>query len=319
MSHQQPLSRRHVLSAASAAALTATAAETMPVIDTHIHLFDPTRKQGIPWPPKDNAKLYKPALPARYKALVAPFNVRGAIMVECSPWVDDNQWVLDLIAKEPQMVGMIGNLEPADAEFNKLFDKLRANPLFLGIRYGNLWGRDFDASLAKPAFLAGVKRLANAGLTMDTANPTPALIGSLLKLVNKVPNLRLVVDHLPKLELPTAAPALREYEKTLAELARRPLSFVKLSAVLRNVDGRVPTDAAFYKDRLDMLFGVFTENRVIFGSDWPNSDNTAEYPAVFNVVRDYFAGKTAAQREKYFWRNSIQAYKWKKRSPERPA
>lgn len=296
-----------------------SAAETMPVIDTHIHLFDPNRKQGIPWPPKDNAKLYKPALPARYKALVAPFNVRGAIMVECSPWVDDNQWVLDLIAKEPQMVGMIGNLEPADADFNKLFDKLRANPLFLGIRYGNLWGRDLEASLAKPAFIAGVKRLADAGLTMDTANPTPALIGSLLKLVNKVPNLRLVVDHLPKLDPPTTAPALREYEKTLAELAHRPLSFVKLSAVLRNVNGRVPTDAAFYKDRLDSLFGHFTENRVIFGSDWPNSDNTAEYPAVFNVVRDYFAGKTAAQREKYFWRNSIQAYKWKKRSAEQPA
>jgi len=27
----------------------------VPIIDTHIHLFDPTRTGGVPWPPKDDA------------------------------------------------------------------------------------------------------------------------------------------------------------------------------------------------------------------------------------------------------------------------
>ena len=31
------------------------------MIDTHIHLYDPTREEGIPWPPKDATVLYKPA------------------------------------------------------------------------------------------------------------------------------------------------------------------------------------------------------------------------------------------------------------------
>jgi L-fuconolactonase len=39
----------------------------MPMIDTHIHLFDPTRPQGVPWPEKSDAVLYKPALPDRYR------------------------------------------------------------------------------------------------------------------------------------------------------------------------------------------------------------------------------------------------------------
>jgi hypothetical protein len=29
-------------------------ARFMPIIDTHIHLFDPRRRQGVPWPPKDD-------------------------------------------------------------------------------------------------------------------------------------------------------------------------------------------------------------------------------------------------------------------------
>ena len=115
------------------------------------------------------------------------------------------------------------------------------------------------------------------------------------------------------------AAAVKAYEKNLAELAKRPLSYVKISAVLRNVNGRVPVDVPFYKDRLDMIYNLFTEDRVVYGSDWPNSDNVAEYPAVFKIVSDYFATKTQAQREKYFWRNSIKAYQWKKRDSSQPA
>ena len=88
--------------------------------------------------------------------------------------------------------------------------------------------------------------------------------------------------------------------------------------MLRNVGGKVPVDVAFYKDRLDTIFGLFGEDRVVYGSDWPNSDNVAGYPAVFKIVTDYFSSKTAAQREKYFWRNSIKAYQWKKRDSSQP-
>jgi L-fuconolactonase len=310
------MTRRNLLATSAAAAVPAWAAD-LPVIDTHIHLFDPRRPQGVPWPPK-NAEIYKPALPDRYRALVKPFNVRGAIMVECSPWFDDNQWVLDVIEKDKIMVGMIGDLEPDHAEFPKQLERFHRNPLFLGIRYGNLWDRNFHSAVSKPAFLAGMKLMADAGLTLDSANPDPLLISDLLSLTEKVPNLRLVVDHLPKLAIPTDATARKAYEKTLAELAKRPLSYVKISAVLREVDGKVPTDVTFYKDRLDMFFSMFGEDRVVYGSDWPNSDNTAEYPAVFKVVSDYFATKTPAQREKYFWRNSIKAYQWKKRDASQP-
>jgi len=83
--------------------------------------------------------------------------------------------------------------------------------------------------------------------------------------------------------------------------------------VLRSVDGKVPEDLGFYRSRIDEVFAAFGEDRVMFGSDWPNSDQWAPYPKIFGVVHDYFTAKGRPVAEKYFWKNSISAYHWVKR------
>ena len=290
----------------------------IPIIDTHIHLFDPGRPEGVPWPPKNNAILYHAALPERYRKIAVPLGIVGAIEVEASPWLEDNQWVLDVAAKDTILVGTVGDLEPGKPEFQSQLERFHRNPLFRGIRYGNLWGRDLHAELAKPEFIAGLKALAQAGLVLDTANQNPSLIADTVRLTDQVPNLRVVIDHLPQLTPPSEAAALSAYRASLAELGKRPQVFVKISEVLRRVDGKVPTDLNFYRSRLDELYGVFGENRVLFGSDWPNSDQWAEYPQVLSIVREYFTAKGQAIAEKYFWKNSVAAYRWVKRAANQP-
>ncbi len=290
----------------------------IPIIDTHIHLFDTARPQGVPWPKKDNAVLYQPALPARYRKLAAPLGIVGAIEVEASPWLEDNQWVLDVMEKDTIMVGTVGDLEPGKPEFRKHLERFHRNPMFLGIRHGNLWGRDISAELSKPEFVSDLKALADAGLSLDTANQNPGLISAALRTKDLVPNLRIVIDHLPQMQPPADAAARTAYIGDLRELAKRPHVYVKISEVLRRVDGRVPEDLSFYKPRLDELFDIFGEDRVLFGSDWPNSDNWAPYPKVLSVVREYFMGKGRAAAEKYFWKNSVAAYRWVRRADNQP-
>jgi len=296
------IDRRTFLSLAGGAA--AASAAGLQVIDTHIHLFDPGRPQGVPWPPRDNSVLYRAALPERYRALTAGLNIAGAIEVECSPWIEDNQWVLDLAARDRIVVGTVGNLDPADREFGRRLERFHRNPRFRGIRYGNLWGRDLAADLDKPGFVDGLKLLADSGLSLDSANPDPRLLHAVAAVTDRVPGLRVVIDHLPQMDPASARPDLRE-------LAARPRVYVKISQVLRRVDGQVPEDLAFYRDRIDEVFGLFGEDRVLYGSDWPNSDQWAPYRTVFRIVQEYFAKKSPAAAEKYFYRNSLAAYLWK--------
>lgn len=311
--------RRTFLSVSAGAALTGAPAQAaIPIIDTHIHLFDTTRPQGVPWPSKDNTVLYHPALPERLRQIAVPLGVVGAIEVECSTWLGDNQWVLDIAAKDTIIVGTVGNLEPGKPEFRKQLERFHRNPLFRGIRYGNLWGHDLGADLSKPDFVADLKLLAEAGLALDTANPNPALIDAVVRVTDRVPGLRVVVDHLPQLNPPSEAVARDAYQANLRELGKRPQVFVKISEVLRRVDGAIPETLDFYRSRLDELSGIFGEDRVLYGSDWPNSDQWLPYPKELSVVRAYFAGKGRATAEKYFWKNSVAAYRWVKRAANQP-
>jgi len=306
------------MAGAAAPNLLAQASPPIPIIDAHIHLFDTTRPQGVPYPDKDNAKLYMPALPDRYRKLTRRLGVVGAIEIEASPWIEDNLWVLDIAAKDTIVVGMVGDLEPGKPEFPEYLERYHRNPLFRGIRYGNLWGRDIAVELNKPEFVQGLKLLAQADLVLDTANPRPALIADMLRVTDKVPNLRVVIDHLPQLDPPSESPAREQYERDLRELAKRPQVYVKISEVLRRVNGEVPTDLNFYRPRLDQLFGIFGEDRLVYGSDWPNADLWAPFETGLRLVREYFAGKGHAAAEKYFWKNSVAAYRWIHRDPSQP-
>jgi L-fucono-1,5-lactonase len=316
-----PMNRREWLVFAAGAGSVALAKppQFTPIIDTHIHLFDTQRPQGVPWPPKDDKVLYRPALPDRYRKVTEKLGIVGAIEVECSPWFADNQWVLDRAAHDSIIVGTIGDLDPVQKDFGNRLDQLHRNRLFLGIRYGNLWGRSLAEGVSKPEVISNLKLLANAGLVMDTANPDPPLLAAVVRLTDQIPTLRVVIDHLPQLDPPRDTSARNLLHTSLRELGKRPQVYVKVSEVLHPVDGHVHYDLDFYRPRLDEIWDIFGAERLVYGSDWPNSDNSAPLSDELKVVREYIHTQGAAATERLFWKNSIAAYRWVKRAANQPA
>ena len=160
-------------------------ATAIPIIDTHIHLFDPTRPQGAPYSGAPGTGPPQPALPPRYRALAAPLGIVGAVKIEASPWVEDNLWVLEVAERDTIVVGVVGNLEPGKPDFAEMLERYHKNPLFRGIRYGNLWGRDITKEADNPAFIDGLRLLAQADLVLDTANPRVDLLQAIVKITDK--------------------------------------------------------------------------------------------------------------------------------------
>ena len=74
------------------------------------------------------------------------------------------------------------------------------------------------------------------------------------------------------------------------------------------------SDGAYYRPKLDEMWQRFGEDRVVFGSDWPNSDGLGTYEQVLTVVRDYVGTRGRGAAEKYFYKNSLAAYRWKGRT-----
>ena len=277
----------------------------VPVIDTHTHFYDPTRPQGVPWPPRADP-LFKPHLPEHFRALTEKHGVIGTVVIEASSWLQDNQWILDLAKDNPVIVGFIGNIEPGKPEFAGHLELFSENPVFLGLR---LNGPVLSRNLGERAFKNDLRRLSDRQLTVDVVGDTQMLpaIGRLAKLV---PDSRIVIDHLPFMEWDGDAKAAR---RALARIAGLPNVYAKISNVLRCVDGRIVEDADFYSPGLDMLWELFGPDRAMFGSNWPVSDRVAPYALVYKVLADYFGTKERSEAEMFFWKNSQDAYQWKPR------
>lgn len=313
-----PWTRRQFLAGATALAATASVsgradgAAPIPVIDTHIHLFDATRPQGAPYKgPKEFTSHVSLAKP--YRAMATRFGVVGAIAVEASGWIEDNLWLLEACEADTIMVGTVGRIPPDKPDFAEYLERFHRNPLYRGIRVNQ---RYFPASLDNPTFVESLKLLAQADLVCDTANPSMDLLRGVVRLNDLVPDLRIVLDHLPVME---PKPEERDgYHAVLKEIAQRPNLYVKLSEILHRVDGVVAKDLASHRERLDLLLETFGEDRVMFGSDYPNSVGTATFDEVISLAREYFATKPRSVAEKYFWKNSVRCYKWVKRDRRQP-
>jgi L-fuconolactonase len=212
----------------------------------------------------------------------------------------------------------VGRIDPADAAFPKNLDRLVQNKLLLGIRQGQL-----QLGLDKPEYLANLKRLADADCNLDVDTPSLGITATevLLKMLDKVPALRLVMDHLPgvtyRVKEYSDRAAMQKYIEHLKELGRRPQAYMKLSEVVRTSDGRVSTDVNMCKEWLDELWSIFGEDRIMFGSDWPQSESVEynSYPNVIGVARAYVSSKSQTAMEKVFWKNSTKPYRWVQRDP----
>lgn len=301
--------REFILSTAAATALGPTFSAygsekvaSIPAIDTHTHFYDPTRPEGVPWPPKDSPLLYVPRYPKDFRAQAGPHNVVGTVVVEASDWVEDNAWILELAETNDDIVGLIGNLEPGKPEFAGNLKRFSGNPLFLGLRLRGA----VNNRLGEDAVLSDIKRLADRDQTLDIHGGS-RMLGPTSMIAGKFPSLRIVVNHLPFSDWDGN---VSEMKRALSELTRHPNVYMKVSAVVRRLKGEVVVDPEFYRPGLDALYDLFGPDRLVYGSNWPVSDRIAPYTNVRGVMNDYFAIKSRNDAEKYFWRNSLVAYRW---------
>jgi L-fuconolactonase len=302
LTEQRSPDRRQFLAAGALALASSTL-----VSAAHTHFYDPTRPQGVPWPGKDDKRLYRRVLPAEFKDLTKKHNVRSTIVVEASPWLEDNQWLLDLARKEPFIVGVVGRLDPAQADFAKNLARFVRDPVFRGIRVNHA---ELRKGIEQKAFLDNLRLLVKHDRELDL-NGGLDLPADVERLARAIPDLRIVINHAANLRIDGNAPPENWLKRMRAAAAGKNV-YCKVSALVEGTGrkrGDVPANGEHYRPILDALWDLFGENRLIYGSNWPVSENAAPYATVFEIVHAYFRKRGAVAAEKFFERNAVAAYK----------
>jgi predicted TIM-barrel fold metal-dependent hydrolase len=283
------------------------AEKPLEIIDTHTHFYDPTRTQGVPWPPKNDPLLYRKVMPADYRAQKVAQPVTATVVVEASAWAEDNQFILDLAKEDKFIIGLSGNLKPTDPEFAKNLKRFAADKKFRGIRVN---GRALAESLKNEAFVADIKQLADADLEMDVNGP-PDTLPAIAEIALKLPALRIIINHLSNIRI-DGKTVDATWQKNMEAAGKQKHVYAKISGLVEGTgkkDGTAPADAAFYKPQLDVMWQAFGENKLIYGSNWPVSERFAPLATVQQIVHDYFSAKGAQALQAVFAGNAKAVYK----------
>ncbi len=280
---------------------------SLTIIDCHTHFYNPTRPEGVPWPSKTDTKLYRTVKPADYLAQPVPTPVTGSVVVEASPWVEDNQWILDLAAKHDFIVGFCGNLNPADDSFAMNLDRFAANPLYRGIRIS---GGSFSQVMPDRGLIAKLGRLAELDLQLDV-NVSVEELPEVKRLAQEFPRLRIVIDHLANTSINGRA-VDPVWQRNMQQVAASPNVFAKVSGLVEGA-GRLakpaPVATGYYAPWLDVIWSAFGEDRLIYGSNWPVCELYAPLFDVQRLVEEYFSVKGRRVLEKVFAGNASIAYR----------
>ena len=281
------------------------------VVDTHTHFYDTARPGGVPWPGKDDAFLYRPVWPAEFRKLTAGEGVVGTVVVEASPLVEDNQWLLDLAAKDSFVLAVVGNLSPGGEGFRQQLERFGGEPKFRGIRIGHAALR---AGLESAGFLDDLRAFAKRGLTLDV-NGGPELLGDVARLAAKIDSLKIVVNHLANVAIEGGEPPAA-WREGMAEAARAERVWCKLSALAEGASRQLkpgeqaPADPAYYQRVFDVAWQTFGRSRLIYGSNWPVSARYASYSQVQRVALSLVQRADGEGVADVFWNNAAAAYAW---------
>lgn len=273
----------------------------IPIIDCHVHLYDLKRPEGVTWIKPDNKTLYRNFLPADHEPIAAANNVRGVVIVQAGQSMPDNQWNLDITAHNPRLYrGIVGNLSKiiGTPEFKPTFEKLCADKRYVGYR---LSGR--PAGKFSEAFYSDLQLTADRGKSVDF------LLGDyrledVAEIAQRLPKLRIIVDHFGGVIL-DGKPLASEWIKNFRAVAAHKNVYCKVSALYgRFREQPAPTEERYYTPVMDLAWECFGEDRLIYGSDWPVSEQTADYASVLKLTKGYFESKGRVVNEKLFHKNA---------------
>lgn len=275
--------------------------------DTHVHLWDP-RRARYDWL-REVPALDAPHDMAAFRHAHDGVDVSRVVFVECTVAFDDEvacdevMWVQRLAQRDSRLAGIVAHasLERGAAVAGHL-RWLAARPLVKGVR--RLLQDEPDGFCLQPAFVEGVRLLAEFGLSFDACvyhHQLPQVIA----LVDHCPEVHFVLDHLGK---PAAEEESMEPWRThLTALAERPHVACKVSGLLTEAGAGWTPDRV--RPYLEVAVEAFGFDRLLFGSDWPVLTLAGTYPQWVALVREAVAGCSEAERAALFHDNATRVYR----------
>ncbi|MCP5094068.1 MAG: amidohydrolase family protein [Chloroflexi bacterium] len=269
-------------------------------IDTHQHFWK-LSEVAYPWLIPDYGPIYDTFTPELLAPQVHAAGVDKTVLVQSADSYEDTASMLVKADYNDWIGGVVGwvNLLNPD-ETNQRLEMYKQHPKFKGIRH--LIHTEADGNwVVQDVVLESLNILASHGMTFDVVAVFPNHLKHVPTLCEKVPDLKMVIDHLAK---PPVGQSETPWFEQMDAAAKSPNVYAKLSGQFDNPDWSV----ADVQPYVDFVLDKFGPNRVMFGSDWPVCILGGSYASVWDNTQTLLSGLSDADRDAVLGGTAVSFY-----------
>ena len=279
------------------------------IIDTHIHVWD-FDQANYPWLEGNQTILNRCYHIEEIEMERTALNISKGVLVQAANNLDDTNWMLKVASATEWVGGVVGWLPLTDPEFTQklLEGKYLNESYFKGVRH--LIHDESDPKwLLQTEVIESLRVLAINNIPFDVVGVSTEHIETVLKLIDLVPDLRLVFDHLNQ------PPILKKerfgaWGELIKEAAKHENCFAKISGLGTASGNFGKWTKEDIKPYVAFVLACFGTNRCMCGGDWPVSLLAGGYTKTWNsyiqVIDDLVS---AGERDDVFYNTANEFYK----------
>jgi L-fuconolactonase len=273
-------------------------------IDSHHHLWRYSTEE-YSWINDAMSLLKRDFLPEDLVLAMRETGINGAVAVQARQTLEETRWLLELADGCDAIHGVVGWAPIAAAgDLGTALEELSSCKKLRGLRHV-LQAEPDENYMLRPEFNAGIRMLRQYGLAYDVLIYERQLPPA-IEFVDRHPEQVFVLDHIAK-------PLIRDgvvepWASRLREMGKRENVWCKVSGLVTEADWTLWTLESL-KPYLDTVVEAFGPKRLMAGSDWPVCLVASSYGRWFEVLNEYFAEFSPAEREAIFGETAKQVYK----------
>lgn len=264
------------------------------MIDSHHHFWW-TGRHTYTWPDRVGDRFARDFTPDDLGPELERCGIKGTVLVQVLHQLGgETEECLDLCKEVVFVRGVVGWLPLADPDATaSALERLRARGgKLVGVRH--LISNEPDPRwLLQSGVLESLKLLAAAKLAFDAIPVTAAQFESVLEVAERLPELKIVMNHLGRPPIPEQG--WEPWATQIARAAEHRNMSMKLSIGLDIImRWRWSTDEV--RRYSDHVLDLFSPDRVMAASNWPVILLGASYAETWNGITDLVEGLSADER-----------------------
>lgn len=278
------------------------------IADTHIHIWDFNRAEYA-WLNGNTTILNRTYSIDEIDTERKECGITAGVLVQAANNFEDTDWMLKVAENNNWIKAVVGwlPLMNPEATLKALHNKYGKEKYFKGVRH-LIHDEPFTTWLAQPEVIDSLKILAEHNIPFDVVGILPAHIETALEVAEKIPDLKMVFDHLNQPPI-AAKEKFGVWGDLMKKAAQHKNFYAKISGLgttAANADQWTSDDIKPY---ISFAIDVFGADRCFCGGDWPVSLLAGTYLRTWKSYKEIIhelADKETA--EKILYSNAADFY-----------